>query len=289
MTDPAARYRGAVDWLAGGREINVLDDLAHLAVSEEAAFAQGLAGLREHASRDPAPLEAFLGGPWGDTLLAAGLAVVPYASPRGHIALVRALEYLARRAVGSPSNFEPYALAGIPVIARVVWAWTAQALATEALSFLPILRGATLPGYPGQRPMTMVRDFRLRYPAALGSNAGTAFAYYRDWLATRDWLASCVPYLASDPASYVGEADLLLALAALEDDHRTFSAAATNDSVVRLLAATILRAPDHLGEFLGVPGADVVDAAVARWGSLEHSGHYFDRVELAPLLTPPER
>lgn len=196
--------------LGRGDEIAVAERMKAAAV----ALASGIDGLDEAVpeagERLPQVLAATSDA--GEAFLTVGFPALEYGRGASLEALAPALRHVALATSAGRTDQGATRVAATVTLGRLAWALAAFALscdrpealaaANRAQVFVPFSNGDV-------EPVISLRA--LRYPDALGGNAGNSFADYHDWLAGLP-LLSDYPLFAAEFDLAFDEGDLVLAM-----------------------------------------------------------------------------
>jgi hypothetical protein len=224
-----------------------------------------------------------------DAFMAVAFPLVEYGGNAGQEAVAAAIARVAREA-DRDTRTPGWERAMRALGARVVWVFTAFALATDALDFLPrLLRVVTRSKY-GDHDEPLVTSSSARFLDAYNGDAGLSFEAHRRWLEERSWVGDRYPLLsrADEFVAYLMEADLVLAIAsALSNGAGTpYCHGAYRDGIP---AETRFRGhaadPRHrsaLCEFLGIADAELEPCVNQIYREFRRPGMWIDEANLLP-------
>jgi hypothetical protein len=172
----------------------------------------------------------------GEAFLTVAVPVVEYGRAAALEALPRALRYVTRATAAARTDQNARRVAAVPAVGRLVWALAAFALHCDRPEALVALGRArvTVPFSDGDVAPVMALT-ALRYPDALGGNAGNSFRDYHDWLAARPLLQR-YPLFAAELDAALLEADLVLGMYAGRLRSRVYSTGHDRDTARRFVA-----------------------------------------------------
>lgn len=220
--------------LGQGDEIAVAERLKREAV-DLAALLRDLPG-DDRALTDERVVELLDGtNERTEAVLAIAFPVAEYGRETALAALPPALRHIAAATAAVRTDQTQRAIAAVPVVGRLVWATTAFALSCDRLDSLVALARARVQVPFSDEVQPVVALTALRYPDALGGNAGNAFRNYDEWLHGRSLLER-YPLFEGDLDAALLEADLLLAMESGRFRQRIYARGHTRDTVRRLRA-----------------------------------------------------
>lgn len=253
MNDEQRIYREALERLARGKEILVLDDLAKAAENLRVELDKQVGQFREAGVPTEESIAAFLDDDRSGSFIALGLPIATYGGPQSLRALGAALAHVGRAAVSESGGYVVHGEAGIAILGRMLWALTAQGLVAGNPQILKVAQSTRLPmGSYGMTP-SMSEDHRLRYATTLGGNATRTYEHYRDWLVSNQIILDACPYLAADPETGLRTADALLALAMVESGQgKPYAHGIYDRTVAARIVALAKSSPAEVAQFLNV-------------------------------------
>jgi hypothetical protein len=196
--------------LGRGNEIAVAERLKAAAV----AMASGIDGLDqavpEAGERLPPVLAATSDA--GEAFLAVAFPVLEYGRGASLEALAPALRHVVLATSAGRTDQGATRVAATVALGRLAWALAAFALSCDRPAALAAAnRAQVLVPFSNGDVESVISLQALRYPDALGGNAGNSFADYRDWLAGLPLLGE-YPLFAADFDLAFDEGDLVLAM-----------------------------------------------------------------------------
>lgn len=169
-----------------------------------------------------------------EALLAVAFPVVEYAQAAALDALPRALRHVVGVTAAARTDQTARRIGAVPAVGRLVWALAAFALHCDRPDALIALARARIAVPFSDDVAPVIALTSLRYPDALGGNAGLAFRDYHDWLAALSLLERHPMFAAGLDAAFL-EGDLLLAMQTGRFRNRVYSQGRTRDTVRRLV------------------------------------------------------
>lgn len=254
MSDEETVYRQALERLARGGDILVLEDLARAAESLRAGLAEQVTAFRDAgAPSGDESVKKLLDEDHSGAFVALSIPIATYGGSRALRALALAFSHIGRAAVSDTGSYEIHNEAGTAIVGRLLWGLTAQGLAADNPHILTVAQAARLPKGTRGAPPCMSEDRRLRYAATLGGNAKLTFDHYRDWLVGNQLIVDTCPYLATDGEICLQTVDALFALATVESGlGRTYSHGIFDGEVAARIASHARSSPAEVARFLGV-------------------------------------
>lgn len=196
-------------------------------------------------------------------LLAVLFPVVEYGDDRALSVLSRCMRRIADATTVASEERGWNRQCGVVALGRLIWATTAYSLHCRRLQALAELARVSVHAPFGDHrvePLIALRE--LRYPVALGQNAGNSYANYREWLLTLGFVTERYELFARELAENFDEADLALAMRAALEGRRTYCACLDTKTARRFadhaqdpqcrpgLAATFRTSEEDLNETL---------------------------------------
>jgi hypothetical protein len=170
-----------------------------------------------------------------EELLAVLYPLIEHGSERATEALPRVLLHVAQRTSAALQETSAHRVGGTIVLGRLVWATVAYAIHCGRFDAIAEASRATVRVPFTDDVVTPVIALQtLRYPDALGGNAGNSYENYRDWLHARPLITSRYPLFAGEAEEAIAEADLLLALLLAQQRGRVYSRGHDRNTVPRL-------------------------------------------------------
>jgi len=271
-------YASIVAQIAEGREVAVLDTLAHAAERERASLQQAVGAYISAGVPSAESTQALLAFQDDPEFLGACFALATHGHGRAADALAIAMTHVATAAVGDGSGYVAHISGGTPLVGRLIWGLTAQALVVNNRWTVAVATRAHLPRDRSDRGLQpMSADTRLRYSAPLREDASMTVAHYREWLLGREWISDVSPYLDLDRETSLREADFCLGLAAAHDAPRNLWVEGFGRAeVMEHVAARVETSPATLASLLGVEAVDLRATVLERAERLQGSRDWFD-------------
>jgi hypothetical protein len=213
----------------------------------------------------------------GEAFLTVAFPVVEYGQGTSVEALPRALRQVARATAVARTDQTPRRIAAVPALGRLVWALAAFALHCDRPEALVALARArvSVPFTDGEVERVIALT-ALRYPEALGGNAGNSFRDYHEWLAGLALLEH-YPLLRAELEAAFLEGDLMLGMYSGRFRTRVYSSghelATVRRFVARLDDAAQRQAVDQL--FAGE--GDLEARLEQAYAATEGDRHRFER------------
>lgn len=243
--------------LGRGDEIAVAERLKTAAI-ELASLLDGLPGDDRQLTDERVRELLDVTSDAGEAFLSVAFPVVEYGRAAAFEALPRALRHVTRVTAAARTDQTARRLAAVPAVGRLVWAVAAFALHCDRPGSLVALARARVAVPFSDDVAPVIALISLRYPNALGGNAGHSFHNHHDWLAGLALLER-YPLLQAELDLTFLEGDLLLAMYAGRFHQPVHSIGRERDTVRRLVARVDDVAQREALEQL-FPGADELEA-----------------------------
>lgn len=220
--------------LGRGDEVAVAERLKNVALAFVSAIEERPADGQLTDEGVAAVLEATSVA--GEDFLAIALPIVEYGRHAALDALPRALRHIALATSAARTDMSAPRVAAVPALGRLVWALAAYALHCDwPAALVATARARVRVPFTDDDVQPVVALTELRYPQALGGNAGNSFNNYHEWLQGLALLER-FPFFAADLEEAFLEGDLLLAMLCGRFRNRVYTGARTRDAVRRLAA-----------------------------------------------------
>lgn len=214
-----------------------------------------------------------------EELLALVYPTIEYGDAQAIETIPRALLHVAGRTAAVVRETGPNRIGGVVVVGRLVWAIVAYAVHCGRFEVIAdASRASVIVPFSNNEAAPLIGVGVLRYPDALGGNAGRSFEAYREWLQTLQLITERYPLLVAEFDHVFGEADVLLAMVMARQRDRVYSLGLDTASAGRL--ARRLRDPKHRAALRVVfdSSKDELDDALERaYARLETDQHRWDR------------
>jgi hypothetical protein len=210
------------------------DAVAAVEAAKDAAYA--LAQAIEAQADEQSPEQVFnRADEPAEELLAVLFPLIEHGSERATEVLPRALVHVAHRTSAALQETTAHRVGGTVVLGRLVWATVSYAIHCGRLDAIAEASRATVrvPFTDGAVAAVIALQ-TLRYPDALGGNAGNSYDNYRDWLLARPLINDRYLLFAGEAEEAIAEADLLLALLLAQQRGRVYSRGHDRHTVPRL-------------------------------------------------------
>lgn len=261
--------------LGRGDEVAVAERLKAAAVALASVVDRVDEAVPEGRERLTQVLAATSDG--GEALLAVAFPVLEYGRDRSLEALAPALRHVALATSAGGTDRAATRVAATVALGRLAWALAAFALncdrpedlvaASRAQVAVPFSNGEIEP---------VISLQALRYPDALGGDAGNAFADYHDWLAGLPLLAEYPLFVAEFDIAFE-EGDLVLAMMLGRLRGRVYARGRVRRSAQRF-AARAADGAQRAGLEALFPGDGTLEERLdAAYGATENDYRDFDR------------
>jgi hypothetical protein len=224
-----------------------------------------------------------------DAFMAVAFPLVEYGGESGQEAVAGAIARIARE-TDRDTRTPGWSRAMLVLGARLVWIFTAFALAEDAVDFLPRLRRISTRSSHGDGNESLITSSSARFLDAYNGDAGLSFEAHQRWLEERTWVADRYPLLSRENefVAFLMEADLVLAIAAALSDgsgapycHGAYRDGLPGETRLRAHAAD----PRHraiLCAFLGIEGVDLEAKVNKIYRGFRRPGMWIDEMNLLP-------
>ena len=225
-------------------------------------------------------LEQLLGraDPHAEELLAAIFPLIEYADELALEIIPRCLVYLAEQTSLALRDNERNERGGVVAVGRLIWAMTTYALHCGRLGAVAASSRALIHNPSSDSDAKqLIAVSTLRYPDALGGNAGNSYRDYREWVAGRELVRESYKLFASELDGAFAEADLLLALRAAAERGRVYSGGLNAETAQRF--AVRARDSKHariLAETFGTTTDGLEGVLEAAYARLERDQNIWD-------------
>jgi hypothetical protein len=237
---PVEVYDDALATLGARDQVRAREAVKRQAVALAERLRIELAAVRASGQTDPDWRDGILEAVSGpcEEFLAAVLPLVEYGDHNDHAAVAQALQHVVDHTHGDRSFQRVPRLSAVVVYGRLTWSIATYALAARRLDALVALAGVeAAPESDWQAVGSILDDRTIRYPDALGGNAGASYTDYSQWLSGLGLVQARLPYLHAALPTVFDEADLLLALhMQAASAGRTYSGGKRSHAISRLAA-----------------------------------------------------
>lgn len=206
-----------------------------------------------------------------EELLAVLFPVIEYGDERALEVIPRALLHVGTQTSAALQETGTHRVGGSVALGRITWAVVAYAIHCGRFDAIADASRATVQvPFSNNETAPLIALTSLRYPDALGGNAGQSFETYRDWLRALPVVTERYPLFSAEFEDVFGEADLLLALLLTQQRGRVYSLGRTRRTVPRL--ARRFRDRKNRGDvstLFAVPEDDLDQALERAYATLE--------------------
>ena len=183
------------------------DAVAAVEAAKDAAYA--LAQAIEAQADEQSPEQVFnRADEPAEELLAVLYPLIEHGSERATEVLPRALVHVAHHTSAALPETTAHRVGGTVVLGRLVWATVAYAIHCGRFDAVAEASRATVPvPFTDGAVAAVIALQTLRYPDALGGNAGNSYNNYRDSLLARPLINNRYPLFAGEAEEAIAEAD----------------------------------------------------------------------------------
>lgn len=215
-------------------------------------------------------------GALGESFLTVAFPVVEYAQTAALETLPRALRHVTRATAAARTEQTARLVAAVPAVGRLVWALAAFSLHCDRPQSLVALARARVNVPFSDDVLPVIALTSLRYPDALGGNAGHSFRDYHEWLSGLALLERYPLFTDELDAAFL-EGDLVLAMYAGRFRRRIYSRGREREAVRRFVGRVDDAAQREAIAQLFTGEGNLEERLEAAYASTEGDRHRFER------------